>query len=533
MAKTFVRISLATKFRILFATAVLAIIAVALGVPWYFTERLVADAAEQSALQVGRLGLREWTERHAVKPVPESLIAQHFTAEGGGRRGPNFVPLAAGPSVPRDPDERDAAEAFREDAARTMFVLTEEDPQGRRVYRVLQSVRSTVECAACHDGARAPAFQANQLVAMMDVTVPPPQGSMIWWTRGVFALGGLLGALLAYFCFAIITRQIVLSPVRRLGILADRVAEGDLSQRVEIATGDEFERIGRRFNEMLVAITSQQERLRQANRALDLRLGELAEANVSLYEANRIKSEFLANVSHELRTPLNSIIGFAELLAETDDAKRKRHAAHILSSARMLLGIINDLLDLARIEAGKIDLRVEKTPVSDLCETLGQLVRPLADKKHLELVVQVAADLPVVRTDPGKLRQVLYNLLSNAIKFTPAGGRVTFSAGNLAEAHSPLAVPSIALSVADTGPGIAAADQERIFEKFNRLDGAMTRETAGAGLGLAISRELTALLGGRITLESKPGHGATFTVILPVAAPDEAPTPERSPSGRG
>jgi signal transduction histidine kinase len=247
----------------------------------------------------------------------------------------------------------------------------------------------------------------------------------------------------------------------------------------------------------------------------------MSEANVSLYEANRIKNEFLANVSHELRTPLNSIIGFAELLADTEDERRRRHAGHILTSARMLLGIINDLLDLARIEAGKAEVRIQKVPITDLCETLAQLVRPLADKKHLQLQVELAEGLPVIQTDPGKLQQILYNLLSNAIKFTPPEGQVRLRARPVATDESPFQHDAVAVAVADTGPGISAADQQQVFEKFHRLDSAITREHGGAGLGLAISKELTALLGGRLTIDSAPGHGATFTVLLPTRPPEQ------------
>ena len=525
MAKTFVRISLATKFRVLFASAVLAILVVALGVPWYFAERLVDASAERSAEQVTALALAEWVRRHQSRPPRPSELARDFAALGGGRRGPTFVPLTspeARRQVEADRDGGAALNTFRQEPRREL-VVRPVPSEARRVYRCFRAVRARGRCRDCHDGVAARAFQPNQLVGVLDVTIPPPPGALVWWTRGMFLLGGVLAALLGAVIFYVITKQIVLTPVRKLHALADQVAEGDLTRRVTIHTGDEFERLGRRFNEMLDAISSQQERLRQANRALDVRLGELAEANVALYEANRIKNEFLANVSHELRTPLNSIIGFAELLADTDDERRRRHATHILTSARMLLGIINDLLDLARIEAGKMEVHADKVAITDLCETLAQLVRPLADKNDLELRVEIAGDIPVVVTDGGKVRQVLYNLLSNAIKFTPPGGQVTLSARRLGPEDSPLHADSVAVAVADTGPGIPAAEQEQIFEKFHRLDGRLTREHGGAGLGLAISRELTTLLGGRLTLESEPGHGATFTLILPIQPPQEQP----------
>lgn len=522
MARMFVRISLATKFRVLFAAALLAIIAVALGVPLYFTERLMDEAAEQSAAQLGRLYLREWVDRHQRKPRPESDIARYFTAGDERRRGPSFlslIPAAARDAL--DAPARRALRGFRNDPKRKLALIPAENEEGRQVYRCFRAVRAGRSCRNCHDGAHAPAFQPDQLVGVIDLTMPPAHGSLLWWTRSVFILGGLLAALLAFVTFYVITKQTVLRPVRALRDLSDQVTEGDLSARSDIVTGDEFERLGRSFNEMLDAIQYQQDQLRQANRALDLRLGELAEANVALYETNRIKNEFLANVSHELRTPLNSIIGFAELLAETGDERRRRHAGHILTSARMLLGIINDLLEVAKLEAGRSEIRTEKVSMTDLCETLAQLVRPMADKKHLRLEVNLEESLPVVRTDVRKVQQILYNLLSNAIKFTPADGSVTLSARPLPAGGSPLQRASVALAVADTGPGIPAADQGRIFEKFSRLDDAMTRQHGGAGLGLAISKDLTNLLGGRLALESEPGHGATFTVVLPVDPPDE------------
>jgi len=531
MAKRFVRVSLASKFRVLFAAAVLAIIAAALAVPWYFTERLVDEASRQSAEEITRLGLAEWVQRHPLKPRPDSALAWYFTSGGEGRRGPNFLPLRPKEDAPPlDARAQQAAAAFASQPAREMIVVPAEDEEGMRVLRCFRPVRAGSGCRQCHPGTTDTAFAPDELVGIIDITMPPAPGSLIWWTRAMFVTGAGLAALIAFVLLYVITRQIILRPVRRLGELAGAVADGDLTRRVEIDTGDEFERLGRQFNEMLEAIGSQQDQLRQANRALDLRLGELAEANVSLYEANRIKNEFLANVSHELRTPLNSIIGFAELLADTDDERRRRHAGHILTSARMLLGIINDLLDLAKIEAGRAEVRIEKVSVTDLCETLAQLVRPLADKKHLRLDVRLGENVPLIRTDPGKVRQVLYNLLSNAIKFTPPDGQVSLTAGYLPAPDGAVGQGSVSLVVADTGPGIPAADQQHIFEKFQRLDSAITRETGGAGLGLAISKELTALLGGRISLDSAPGRGTTFTVVLPETPPPEPARPAR-PAG--
>src|ERR1035437_8178831 len=207
---------------------------------------------------------------------------------------------------------------------------------------------------------------------MVDLTLPETTAStpMLWWTRGAFIVGGTLGALLAFILFAIITQRLVLRPVRQLRQVADKVTEGDMGVRSKIKTGDELQRLGESFNEMLEAIDEQHQRLQDANRALDLKLSELAEANVTLFQANKVKNEFLANVSHELRTPLNSIIGFADLLADSEDARIGRYGGNISSAAKNLLSMINDLLDIAKIEAGKTDVRMDKVSVTDICNNL-------------------------------------------------------------------------------------------------------------------------------------------------------------------
>ncbi|MBI3760059.1 MAG: two-component sensor histidine kinase, partial [Deltaproteobacteria bacterium] len=251
----------------------------------------------------------------------------------------------------------------------------------------------------------------------------------------------------------------------------------------------------------------------------------MAEINVSLHEANRVKSEFLANVSHELRTPLTSIIGFAELIREGPlleaNGKVSRYSENILISGRILLEIINDLLDLAKIEAGKVELRLTTVRPAEVCSTLVDFMRPQADKKNLQLACEFAPDLPNITTDRGRLRQILFNLLSNAIKFTPEGGQVTL------RVYSP-ADGGLRIEVSDTGPGVAAEHHAVIFEKFRQIDQSETREFAGTGLGLAIARELTIMLGGSIGVHSELGQGATFWIMLPQQSPENAVRPEPS-----
>jgi len=365
------------------------------------------------------------------------------------------------------------------------------------------------------------------LIGLIDVRLAAPKtDEALVWTRVMILLAGLLAGFLAVLVFYIVVQKLILAPVRELTVLTDDIAGGNLSARANIDTGDEFQELGHSFNAMLAQLERARVELETINRSLDTRLGELAETNVALYESNRLKSEFLANVSHELRTPLTSIIGFADLLRDStlsegpmDKARAARFANNILISMRMLLDLINDLLDLAKIEAGRVELHRTKFAVQDICEALADFVRPLVEKKRLTFNLQVADDLPAMHSDAGKLRQVLYNLLSNAIKYTPEDGTVTLAAagedGNR----------RVRLSVVDTGPGIAPENQEKIFEKFWQIDSSVTREHSGSGLGLAISKELTQLLGGGIRVESEPGKGAAFIVVLPIECPETARRP--------
>ncbi len=312
--------------------------------------------------------------------------------------------------------------------------------------------------------------------------------------------------------FQLIAHRMFLRPLRQLRRSADRVAKGNIDVRSHVRTGDEFEQLSDTFNSMLARLSDAREQLQAINRSLDVKLDEVSRANVALSEANKLKSEFIANVSHELRTPLNSIIGFAELLTEIadnqDNERAGKYAENILSSGRSLLEIINDLLDLAKIEAGKIILHIEKTSLTGICEDLLRLVAPLTDAKKLQVQFLFAPNIPLLETDGGKLQQILYNLLSNSIKFTPSGGQIRIEAEMASD-------ELVSVSVMDNGPGISKEDQEHIFDKFTQVDTSATRPHGGAGLGLAIARELAALLGGELSLTSELGQGAAFTLTIP------------------
>jgi signal transduction histidine kinase len=341
--------------------------------------------------------------------------------------------------------------------------------------------------------------------------------------------------LLAMAVFWFVTRRLVLQPVRELTTATQRVREGNLNIRADITTGDEFQQLGDTLNSMLSDLQASQDRLRGINSALDVKLHELSEANSALYQAAKVKGEFLASVSHELRTPLNSINGFAELLlevakndAEKPDApasvlKRIRYLENILTAGRGLLALINSLLEMARIEAGKVDLRIERVALREACEGLLGLISPQAGRKGITLKLEVADDVPIIKTDPRKFQQIVFNFLSNAVKFIQPlekTGRepIIILRAERLPATSVDTEERIRVSVIDNGPGIPPEQQDRIFEKFVQLDSGYTKEQqSGTGLGLAICKDLATVLQSEIQLISDVGQGSMFSLIMPVS----------------
>ena len=245
---------------------------------------------------------------------------------------------------------------------------------------------------------------------------------------------------------------------------------------------------------------------------------------------DRLKTEFLSNVSHELRIPLTSVIGFAELLLERIpgelNSEQDKYLRTMLGSGRDLLEMINNLLDLSKIKAGKIDWRPASFDLWPLIEVVEHTIRPLLVKKHLHLGVEVADAPAIVLADEGRVKQVLLNLLSNAIKFTPSGGTIGLRVRPVEGA----AGPAVEVRVEDTGIGIAPEDLDRIFNEFHQVDGSPTRDQPGTGLGLAITKRLVELQGGTISVESRLGEGSRFTVLLPQGTVPEAALPARPTS---
>jgi len=532
-------ISLANKCQLLFGVAVLIILAAALSVPWMWTQTLVRESQADVARQLadawlkGEITLgRVWYE--GLPRSLEDLIDEDEDDEE--KFWMTFVRVGEidGDDVEATPFLATALKRFQDDPELNEHVRLVE-VEGRLVYRYARALRQS------HMRSLRDPLVASFETRPFDPSIADPLAAILVIDRlsdfaesrllmgQVYIIAsGIVAGLLAVLVFYFILTKLILSPVRRLRETSEKVQAGDLTMRSQIRTGDEFEQLAEAFNTMLDRLEQGQAQLRAINESLDLKVNELAEANVGLFESNRFKSEFLANISHELRTPLNSIIGFAELLEEiarTDpqaDPKRTRYITNILSSGRSLLEMINELLNMAKIEAGRMEVNLEATSVGDVIEGLLNIMRPQAQARRVILAADVGAQVPTVETDPGKLQQILYNFLSNAIKFSPEGAEVQVAAERIKRQDG---AQGVRVSVQDQGPGIPEDMQDLIFEKFRQIDASHTRQHTGTGLGLAICKELAEMLGASVSFTSKPGKGATFFVDLPLAPQPHAPRP--------
>jgi signal transduction histidine kinase len=328
----------------------------------------------------------------------------------------------------------------------------------------------------------------------------------------------LVGLALATTASLVLARRMV-RPIQALQRGAARIGAGSLDERIALGTGDELQALAEQFNQTAAQL---QESYAGLERKVQERTADLTEALRALQEktqqleiASRHKSIFLANMSHEFRTPMHAIIGCSEILLDPSlpvtEPERQQFLRDVLANGRHLLDLINDVLDLTRMEAGRIDLRIEPTGVRDVLDAVHAAMRPLAAKKRIQLDLECEESVGLVPMDAVRVRQALVNLVGNAIKFTPEGGRVWVRAGVSGRNGG------LRIEVQDTGPGIPAEEHERIFVEFQQAPVARTAgRPEGAGLGLTLARRFVEMHGGRLWVESEVGLGSTFILTLPM-----------------
>lgn len=346
----------------------------------------------------------------------------------------------------------------------------------------------------------------------------------------------LISLILVTFAALYLSREFTW-PIKALLKATQLMARGELGVRLESSRSDEFGSLAAGFNRMATQLKEAQDVLEEANVVLENRVAQrtaeleftnfkLQAAAAKMAESMRAKSEFLANVSHELLTPLHAVLGYSDLLGDgvfgKMTSRQQETIGRVQASAETLRRLINDIIDLAKIESGRMTLTVEDFSLADTIGDVTDALAPTCEKKKLLCHCEIQTELPRVRADRRKLQYVLFNLLSNAVKFTDEG-----EVGLAAAIDQ--AGQTLTIQVRDTGPGIPADKLSTIFEDFRQLDGSTTRRQGGAGIGLSLSRQLVELMGGTIEVESVVGQGTTFRVSLPLeltADPPEA-KPER------
>lgn len=477
-----------------------------------------------SALQNSKIGITEQT-KFFIPAVSANAIGTKFAEKTGyiirqtSRKYRNLF---------NKPDH------FEEDVLRKM----EENPNlfeywsddvidGKRVERYLYALYVKEDCLLCHGSKeKAPEFirknyavgydyKVGELRGAISVVIPKEIAEQKFAANVIFFITASSVSIVMIVAILFLTTEKLMRPIERLTTAVATISKtGDLTTKVDVLSKDEVGQLGRAFNDMSTKLQSTHATLEQR---IAEKTAHLQQAILALERANKMKSEFLANMSHELRTPLNAIIGFAEVLRDkiAGDLNEEQtdFVTDIHSSGCHLLQMINDILDLSKIEAGKMELQYGIFLVPEAIDEVNTILKGLASKKHLELKTVILTEVKNIEADRVKFKQVLYNLLSNAIKFTPENGKIILEAGVMDD--------MLQLSVSDTGIGMKSEDQQKVFKEFWQADSSFARKYEGTGLGLALTKRIVEMHGGKIWFESEYGKGSVFYFTLPLKAPVE------------
>lgn len=375
----------------------------------------------------------------------------------------------------------------------------------------LQTQRKNEACNMCHSAIRENIGKVDGLVTSLERHYQEELRDFDTWRLYAFGIFVILTGLTIFFI-----RHGIVLPIKRLRDAVEEIKGGNLDIRIPVKTRDEIGDLSGSFNRMAESLSRAYGEIRQyadhLEKMVKERTAEYEEAKLLAESANRAKSEFLTNMSHELRTPLNSIMGFSQVMrdgvAGTISSEQKEYLTDILESGEHLLSLINDILDLAKIEVGKIELEPSEFNLLDLVEETLSLFKEKSLKHNVSLTSEVEDRIEAITLDRRKIKQILLNLLSNALKFTSDGGSVGVKVVRTAE--------GVQFTVWDTGIGISEEDQKRLFQPFQQIESPLTKKHAGTGLGLSISKRLVELHGGRIWVESEAGKGSRFSFIIPV-----------------
>jgi len=442
-------------------------------------------------------------------------------------RNPNNIP---------DSLEREVLLRFSNDHS-LKEVWWEEQLNGKPVFRYLTPLKVNESCQPCHGepkgqidiaGYPKEGYQLGDLAGAISITMPMEKHILNLRSNLMRHFGFMLLLLSVSLAFIyIFINRLVANPLKELKKTAAQIGAGNLDvniKKIETEAEGEIKQFALQFQDMAdqlsylysnleQKVAERTNQLKLANDALHEKQLELHKVNLQLSQASEHKSRFLAAVSHELRTPLTAIIAFSELLLAScsqENELTRQNLEGIKSNSENLLGMINNLLDLARIEAGRNELCLETMDIVDVINSVERIISPLAMKKKIRFKTGFVRDIPLTKAEPEKIRRAIVNLATNAVQFTPEGGEVEIQVDFNADTRE------ILVMVRDTGIGIKKEDQDIIFERFRQVEGVDRRSHRGTGLGLTIAKELIELHGGWISIKSQLKEGSTFTIGLPL-----------------